>query len=375
MTPHVLETPPAGTMTAAAAGTLLARLRRIGETALPNMYSVAAQRYVFTVRGQNDALVPAGVSTRYSAITLIGLAADGLKRWSLPYDPNVLGKALVADLATCSNLGDAALTAWAARALGADTTAAWRDLTRLFEAESAHPTVEVAWALAAAAMEPRRVSADLRARLKARLLDAFHADSGLFAHTAGGRTSRSHIACFADQVYPIFALARYSAAFDDVAALDAAARCGRRICDVQGDAGQWHWHYDPRSGDVVESYPVYAIHQDAMAPMALRALKDAGGGDFDANIDRGLRWLERAPELDGGSLIDETAQMVWRKVARREPMKMTRFVQAACTRVHPGLRAPGLDALFPPVAIDREDRPYHWGWFLYAWAPAQDPRD
>ena len=124
----------------------------------------------------------------------------------------------------------------------------------------------------------------------------------------------------------------------------------------------------------MESYPVYAIHQDAMAPMALRALKDAGGGDFDACIDRGLQWLESAPELEGGSLVDERAQMVWRKVARREPLKVSRFVQAACSRVHPALRAPGLDALFPPVAIDREDRPYHWGWFLYAWAPLQDPR-
>ena len=358
-----------------ASGALLARLRTIGERALPKMYSADARRYVFTVRGRKQGLVPDGVSPRYTAITLIGLAADGLQRRPLPYDPVALATAMAADLSTCTNLGDAALIVWAAGALGVDTTAAWRQVQRLFDARPAHPTVEVAWALAAATMDPRRASDDLRVRLRARLLSAWHPASGLFAHTAGGATRRSHIACFADQVYPIFALARCSAAYDDLAALEAAAGCGRRICNLQGDGGQWHWHYDPRTGDVVESYPVYAIHQDAMAPMALRALKDAGGGDFDANIDRGLRWLESAPELEGGSLIDETAQMVWRKVARREPLKVSRFVQAACTRVHPALRAPGLDALFPPVAIDREDRPYHWGWFLYAWAPVQDPRD
>jgi hypothetical protein len=39
---------------------------------------------------------------------------------------------------------------------------------------------------------------------------------------------------------------------------------------------------------------------------------------------------------------------------------MTRFV--------PALRAPGIDRLFPPGTIDYEDRPYHYGWLLYAWA-------
>ena len=33
--------------------------------------------------------------------------------------------------------------------------------------------------------------------------------------------------------------------------------------------GQWWWHYDVRDGSVVERYPVYSVHQHAMAPMAL----------------------------------------------------------------------------------------------------------
>ena len=62
---------------------------------------------------------------------------------------------------------------------------------------------------------------------------------------------------------------------------------------------------------------------------------------------------------------------MWRKVARREPGKLTRTMQAAASAMHPALRAPGTDTLFPPVAIDWECRPYHLAWILYAWSPAR----
>ena len=374
MTPHTLDAAAAAAAQKGTPEPLVGRLRAIAAQALPRMYRRATHRYVFTVR-REEGLTPAGASDRYSAITLIGLAADGFERWKLAYEPAPLASALVDDVHESGNLGDAALIAWAAHATGVDPSPAWSHLKRLLERRTTHPTVEVAWALAAATIDHTRAGGQLQSELAKHLLTAWHAESGLFGHTAGGQNPRAHIACFADQVYPIFALARYAAHQRDLPALDAAARCARRICALQGAEGQWYWHYDPRTGDLVEGYPVYAIHQDAMGPMALRALQEAGGGAFDQYIARGMRWLERAPELHGRSLIDDQAAMVWRKVARREPRKMTRYVQAACTRVHPKLRAPAVDRLFPPVSIDFEDRPYHWGWFLYAWAPVQDRRD
>jgi hypothetical protein len=105
--------------------------------------------------------------------------------------------------------------------------------------------------------------------------------------------------------------------------------------------------------------------------MALLALAAAGGPRMDAHIARGLSWLASAPELKDGSLIDPAAHMVWRKVARREPGKTSRYIQSATARFLPSLRAPGLDRLFPPGEIDYEDRPYHYGWLLYAWAQPQ----
>ena len=46
---------------------------------------------------------------------------------------------------------------------------------------------------------------------------------------------------------------------------------------------------------------------------------------------------------------------------------MKQHLQALVSRVHSGARTPGLDLVFPPRAIDFEDRPYHLGWVLHAW--------
>jgi hypothetical protein len=374
MTPPVLELDPPAQTAATPSAALLDRLRRLAHAALPRMYDARADRCVFTIRRQDGTQIPAGVSDRYTAITIIGVAADGLDRWTLPFDPVRMAQALVARLPASGNLGDAALIAWAAAAVGVDAGPAWSQVERLFNARPAHPTVEAAWALAAAAIDGRHVTPAFRQRLHAAVMQAWNEKAGVFRHITGGGGARSHVACYADQVYPIFALSRFAARHHDAAALAAAARCARRICALQGAAGQWWWHYDHRTGEVIEGYPVYAIHQDAMGPMALRAAADAGGGAFDEHITRGLAWLEASPELNGGTLIDDAAQMLWRKVARREPNKATRYVQAACTMLHPRLRVPGMDLVFPAGVIDYEDRPYHWGWFLYAWAAVQDPR-
>jgi hypothetical protein len=50
---------------------------------------------------------------------------------------------------------------------------------------------------------------------------------------------------------------------------------------------------------------------------------------------------------------------------------LSRYLQAGASRLSPALRVPGLDLLFPPRAIDYEDRPYHLGWVLYAWPEAR----
>jgi hypothetical protein len=177
---------------------------------------------------------------------------------------------------------------------------------------------------------------------------------------------RAHVGCFADQVYPIQALARFAAATGDARALEASAACAQRIVELQGTAGQWWWHYDTRTGNVVEGYPVYSVHQHAMGPMALFDLAEAGGPDHGPAIAKGLDWIHDHPE-SAESLIDESRGVIWRKIGRRERRKAVRTLRAVTTAIRPGFRLDRLDRMFPPGPIDHECRPYELGWLLYAW--------
>lgn len=355
------------------------RLHELAVQGLPRMIRPADRLFAFRGRRTDDGLQLEGTSPRYTAMVLIGLAGeseDVVTRALGGRRRDELLANLLAVTANTDNLGDAAVTLWAASACGpSNVEAPLGRLVTLLRADAARPTVELAWALSALchATNGNHAVAEWRDRVAQRLLVAFDPRSGLFPHFAGSRPARfrGHVACFADLVYPILALAHLAAQTRRAVALDIANRCAERMCALQGPEGQWWWHYDVRTGRVVERYPVYAVHQDAMAPMALHALREAGGANHDRAIQRGLDWLAAAPELNGGSLIDESAGLIWRKVARREPRKLVRAGQALMSGVHTRLRVPLADTLFPPTVIDYEDRPYHLGWVLYAWSPAR----
>lgn len=356
---------------------LISRLRSLAVLGLSRMYRADQRLFVFRVRPSEQGIVAEGLSRRYTAIVLIGLAREEKQVVSFVLGGHGLDEVcarLIQEVSQLDNLGDVSLVSWAACATGhRQRRLALDRLVELRPAERPYPVVEVSWALTALCAHLEERTEGLRERLARRLIASFEERSGMFPHIVGGSLAgvRAHVTCFADLIYPIHALARYARLSGNREALDVALHCARQICRLQGDAGQWWWHYERRTGEVIEPYPVYSVHQDAMAPMALFALKDAAGIDFDREITKGLEWLDYAPELDGGSLIDLRAGLIWRKVARREPRKLSRSLQAAASRIHPSLRAPRLDAVFPPRVVDHEDRPYHLGWLLYAWPQAR----
>jgi len=357
---------------ASAAGARIAELRALALTGLSRMYDSGAGRFVFRLRKSPEGILREGLSDRYTAITAIGLAheAPDAVRQILSGDSlSALMERLIARVDGIANLGDLALVAWAAHAAGCSTDRVWTRILELDPVGGSHPTVEVAWTLSAAALDPQTAPAAVAERLAERLQQAYAPDAGLFPHHIGDHTAgqRGHVTCFADLVYPTLALAQFGIARRDHDAIRCAAQSADRMCRNQGPAGQWWWHFDYRTGRVLEGYPVYAVHQTSMAPMALLAAADAADTNYDEAIAKGLDWLSSSPELEGRSLIDRGEGLIWRKVARREPAKLSRYVQAAVSRVSPNLRAP---AFFPPTAIDFEDRPYHLGWILFAWPPA-----
>lgn len=358
---------------------LLNKLLEASLRSLPQMYRPDVREFAQTVRPdpvRPGELRQEGVNERYAAIVGLGAAHldDAQQRTLLAgITADDLVDSVAVRVARNADLGAVALAAWASAEVCHTAPPALVDrLAAAVRAARMQDTVSYAWTLTAllATADLADVSG-LAEQCAERLLAAQEA-SGVFPHALPRETLgrvRSHVACFADQVYPIQALARYWRATGDRRALEAANRCAAVIVDRQGSAGQWWWHYDVRTGAVVEGYPVYSVHQHAMAPMALFDLQEAGGDDHRAAAVAGLRWLQVRPETDA-ELVDEATGAIWRKVGRREPRKVVRTVRAAVTAVSPGARLGLLDRTFPSTVVDHECRPYELGWLLYAWMSA-----
>jgi hypothetical protein len=358
------------------AGDGVRRLLTIGRAGLPAAVDPATGDVVQTVRrvdGAAGRVRREGTSLRYAAI-----AALGLSRLPPAEQREVLDGRDAAELAGTigaraldgSDPGAVALAAWAVAEISgtADPVLLTR-LGRDLVAGTPIPTVDLSWIVTAAvaAGPPGEATASLAG---ARLL-AGQGEHGIFPHVlpAGSQNPwRRHVGSFADQVYPVQALARLSRATGDTSLLAAAETTADRICQLQGPDGQWWWHYDVRTGEVVERFPVYSVHQHAMAPMVLFDLADAGGRDRTAHVLRGLRWIGTHPEVDE-DLADASLGMIWRKAGRREPPKAARRLSAVTTAIRPGLHLPLLDRALPVGRVDHECRPYELGWLLYAWLP------
>jgi hypothetical protein len=353
---------------------LLERLLCIAFLRLPEQHTDG--EFVFTVTGTAAPgggwlLQPAGTSIRYGAITALGLlrAQEPDQRRVLAGQTSdyLVGK-LAKRLDEIIGLGDAALVCWAAAEAGhGELPHAVERLRQLDRPGLPVDVVSAAWMVSALVAARPHVDVEQHlAAARGRLLAA--RGDVAYPHTIGGGTPRyrAHVGSFADQVYPVQALARLHGSADDPEALATAEAVAGVVCTAQGDAGQWWWHYDSRTGGVVEGYPVYSVHQHAMAPMALLDLAEAGGTDHLDAICRGLRWMADRPETGAALVLDEPP-ITWRKVARGDRRKLVRGLQAASTRVRPGIHVPGLERLYRPGTVDRECRPYELGWLLMAW--------
>jgi hypothetical protein len=354
---------------------LLLRLLRISVRVLPR--AVVGGEFAGTLSGTRTTdrawqLRPLGTSPREGAI-----AAVGLLRLPEQRRRSVLGGEdcgdLIGRLATgvddMTSRGDVALLCWAAAEAGhGDLPHALERLAELDLRDDPLDVAAAAWIVTA--LVAARPLADVERHLTAARHRLLAARDALYPQVIGAATATrdSSVGSFAEQAYAVQALARLHRSADDPEALAAADSVAATICRTQGKAGQWWHRYDARTGGIADGYPVYSVHQHALAPMALLDLADAGGQLHLEAISRGLQWLARPPETTESLLLDEPP-VAWRKVALRDRRNRAGGASRAAARLRPGLGLRALNWIFRPGAVEHQCRPHELGWLLFAWLP------
>jgi hypothetical protein len=203
------------------------------------------------------------------------------------------------------------------------------------------------------------------------LLARFSPRADLFGATGATRSpggvAHSRLTSFATQVYALHGLAAYVREIEG-SCPDALPRVARRLLAEQGPLGQWWWFYSLRSGEVIEGYPVYAVHQDAMAFMALTPLRAIGLETNEAPLERGIEWLFGANELER-SLVRSRPSFICRCIQRAGSDPDAFGGVSRANRARMILRSLGLGgqvATDETLEVLEECRSYHLGWLLYA---------
>jgi hypothetical protein len=232
---------------------------------------------------------------------------------------------------------------------------------------------EAAMAFPALADRIRRPAEAIRDELLNRFIDGPDVFRSVPLRPTGFRSALGReVASFAAQVYPLSGLGAYYA-WTEATPAPALGRVGARLVEAQGSLGQWWWLYSTRRRAVIEGYPVYSVHQDGMAFMALAPLEALGIGSYRAALDLGVAWLYEANELST-SLVDSDPPIIYRNLQRTSSDADATFGISRANYwrvVLKSLVSPGREPVKPLEAdsleVLRECRSYHLGWALTAY--------
>ncbi len=341
------------------------------------MYDPARGLFCYRMREVDGGnLVPEGISRRYTIMTLLGLSRFEEGGGRSPIDVRTTTDQLVEGFGNNDNVGDLGLLIWLCALVCPEHIERLYDkylksnsLERFNDFRQAH-TMELSWLLTGLSYAKSRMGSLLRnhdklAELAYASLLGNYTGTGIFRHSGTHGLSamlRGRIGSFADQVYPSYALSVFAQAFNRKEALEPAIENARALCRLQGELGQWWWHYDAKTGGVVGRYPVYSVHQEGMAPMMLFQVGARAGLDFSRNIYAGLEWITGNNEI-AESLVDRERRMIWRNIS---PARVRRFQEELRSLI---VKPKGVPSRMGSVLyVLRESRPYCFGWLLYAFA-------
>ena len=358
----------------------LEELCEIGVSYLEKYYNPKDKLFPFTVRLDRGRLRPEGMSIRYTIIALIGLESHVRYGARTNLAPDKMLNQLLENREVIRNGGDFGLLLWAAalspnkkgleNALKGDGGIVSIDKETVVQLT----TLELEFLLVGLCYACKELGFPRSMEVKGRLvyeelLSSFARKTGVFCfkYYPGNGTIRSlynkKMGFFAEQAYGIYALTTCYETFGWTKALEKAVQCADKLYNLQGKSGEWMWQYSARHGHVIDKYPVYSVHQDGMAPMALAKLMKFSNREYAENILKGLQWLQAYRETER-SLIDWDNRVIWRSVKRKGVSRFFSALSKASALID--LNIKGISRPAKGFKIDRETRPYHYGWILEA---------
>jgi hypothetical protein len=344
---------------------------------LERMFDRQRGLFCHSLKRVGNRLVQEGISPRYTMMTLMGLHRWRQNGGESSFDIDAILDALLADLNWLDNLGDLGVLLWLCGVVCPDRFA---EVERRIEVQTAltryrgarqRVTMELAWFLTGVSYWGQSIP-EKRPQLE-RLAFATYGElaknrgeHSFYGHQARSGSiagiARGRIGSFADQVYPIYALNQFAKAYQHRGAAEQSLSCALGICEAQGSQGQWWWHYDSVSGHVADGYPVFSVHQHAMAPMTLFALGETIQYDFKPWISRGLQWINSGNEL-AFDMEDASEAVIWRCIFRSR-RSLGRYLKTGFG--HPWKQIQ--DEHPEDLKVLYECRPYELGWLMYAFA-------
>lgn len=353
------------------------RIQTLAIKGLAMMFDQSQQLFCYRLKKTNRDVVREGLSRRYTMMTLLGLDRLEQAGGDSRFDKSTIFATLLSDLKWLDNIGDLGVLLWLSAKVFPERLSELEARLNPEEALLSYQdarrgaTMELAWFLTglsywAQSSRDKLPHLETLAFKTYGILTKNQGTHGFFGHMATSASVagmvRGRTGTFADQVYPIYALTQFAAAYQHEEAAERALKCALALCQVQGPLGQWWWHYDAKRGRVVEGYPVFSVHQHAMGPMALFALGDLLQRDFTSWIYDGLDWIDSKNELSV-NMEDASCGVIWRCIFRtRRPFG--KYLQAAF-----GYYADAVQNEDPEsLSILFECRPYELGWLLYAFA-------
>ncbi len=177
---------------------------------------------------------------------------------------------------------------------------------------------------------------------------------------------RERFISFGGIAYYLKAIYEYSRVFNDNYASVLFKELTKIMMSLQGIDGGWGWFYDNKNPKVLDWFPIYSVHQDAMALLFLFPAIKYFPEEANKSIIKSVNWLFGNNVLKA-QMISYKPFFIYRSIKRKYLFneKFERII-----RSYKNVLLNKQD-IYPPnteLEINPECRSYHVAWIIYVWA-------